>query len=89
MVGSKRRILMRCPGSGEPIDGPEQDGYVWCGKCPANFLVPVKLENTEEGEGKFTVPEHERVIPKTQRAKKSLPPTKPRGGSDRSGGRRR
>jgi hypothetical protein len=79
---------MRCPGSGEPIDGPEQSGYVWCGKCPANLLIPVKLENTEEGESKFAVPEHERVIPKIKRAKKA-PSPRPRGGGGRTGGRRR
>jgi hypothetical protein len=41
---------------------------------------PSPIPPPEEGEGKFAIPEHERVIPKTKRAKKGPLPPKPRAG---------
>ena len=52
--------MVRCPGSGQRVDGPdENDGTVFCSVCHMSFL-PMTTTTTEDGKMEFSVSEHMR-----------------------------
>ena len=74
----------RCPGSGDPVDGPDEpDGTVGCRICGTSFL-PMRT-TVKDGKKWFSLPEHDRTV-RTRPRKKGGPPN--RRNSPRRSGRR-
>ena len=80
--------MIRCEGSGQEVDGPDEPtGTVQCFKC-GNSILPMKT-TVVDGKKQYSVPEHKRrANPPRPKGAKKAPKPRTRGGGRDSGRRR-
>ncbi len=79
--------MIRCPGSGQKVLGPDEpDGTVFCSVCGTGFLR-MKKTMTADGKEELSVSEHTRRANPVRPKSGQTPPRRGRGSSGRDRGR--